>query len=144
MTLNDLQFSCWFIFHCMPLMFMLFPSLIYGQAVHPVPHFVIPLRFLLGLVCCFCTFALIKYCLRFCCLLKATNGGFLKTSARYLSLEVIDLQCLAWILPMGGRRGSNVRAKTGPLVFFLMTFLRAFCLGIDLALSIEESIDSSL
>ena len=124
---------------------MLLPSLMYGQAVHPAPHFFIPLSFLLlWWACCFETFALIIYCLRFCCLLKATKGGFLKTSAKYLSFEVIDLQCLGWRLPMGGRRGSNVRANTGPLDFFLLTFLRAFCLGIDLALSIEKSIDFSL
>ena len=56
-------------------------------------------------------------------------------------MAVIDLQCLASMLPIEGSLGSNVIAKAGPLdLFALLTFFNAFSLGISLALSMAEVI----
>ena len=108
-------------------------------------HFFIPLDF------CFC---LCGFCLGFwdliiispifLCLLKANNGGLGKTSFRYGSRVIIDLQCLFWRSKIDGSRGSQETTNTGLFVVEgLTTHLSAFSLVILLALLIADIINFS-
>ena len=110
--------------------------------MHGLPHLVMPFWSLFGQLFSG-TFAFMRRSFRFFCLLKSVKGGWGMTYAIYSSWYVIDLQCLACIFVIEGSRGSYLRANIGlfvPLCFFLMTLLRPFCLGTDLALSIAELI----
>ena len=89
-SLSFLIFRIWFL-----LIFMFLPSIMYGQAAHPFPHIV---NCLIGLWLAGGTVALIRYCFKFACFLKAENGGSGNISVRYWLLLVIDLQCLALIV----------------------------------------------
>ena len=67
--------------------------------------------------------------------LKANNGGLGKTSFRYGSRVITDLQCLFWRSKIDGSRGSQEATNTGLFVVDgLTTHLSAFSLDILLAL----------
>ena len=116
-----------------PFMERLFHSFVNGHAVQlAMLHFFIPLSSLEGYLSLFsATVTLTRWDLIFGWRLKAVNGGLLNISAKFLSLLIMDLQCLAMMLVTGGNLGSKVVANTGIFsVFFLNTFFNANSLGI--------------
>ena len=110
-----------------------------------LPHLLIPFSFLEGyLAGAGGTLAFIKISLRLFCLLYAVIGGSLNTSLRYLFCPIMDLQCFAWIVSIGGSLGSYFTTNTGLWFDFLsLTLRRAIFLGIFLALATAESIRGS-
>ena len=123
-------------FHILVLDFTWIPSVTYGQTTQ-LPHFFIPGMVLCALVNLAGILGFMILSLIFLCLLYATIGGSGKTSRRYGSCPVIDLQCLLVRFVTEGSLGSHKTTKTGlVLSVFLLTSLKATSLGTLIALLI--------